>query len=343
MGNGESGDLVELPRVRLDVGLDRFVAMMRRRDRAAGTIQTYSWALRYLLEFLEVRGITCFDELERQHLEAWQDQLVDRGLAPKTRSIAATAARQYLIWAADQDLVEWRLQRAIQAVHTRAGRPRPIPLQDLERIQAYIGPLRRRMTERQLRDRALFTVLLVSGARISEALQLRRSHFVAERTIVIRQKGGTERELFLTPTARARVLDYLRARRDISDLLWISSGRGAVKRVLTREMIGRVWRRLALDVGVPRWTSHQLRHTCATEMKRAGVADLVIAEHLGHHDLSTLPNYAAVVDEHREQKLEVLEGLLSRGMDPEGSSGIRFRRPAAVRRSRPDNRKRRVR
>ena len=326
----------ELPDRSLRGGVARFQASLRRRGHAPGTIVTYGSFLAYLLEFLAVREVTLYDQLERGHLEEWQDQLVRRQLANKTRSLAATAVRQWLLWSADEDLVDWRLTRTVVAVRTRQGRPRPIPLQDLDRIQAHIAPLRPSMTERELRDRALFTVLLVSGARISEALQLQRGHFAAERPIVIRQKGGTEKELFLTPTARERVLDYLRRRHDELEHVWVTSGRGG-RRLLSREMIGRVWRQLAREVGVPRWTSHQLRHSCATELKRAGISDLVIAQHLGHHNLATLANYAAVVDEHRQQKLEVLEGLLARGIDVRGSDAVGFRRPVKVR-GRPDNR-----
>jgi len=323
----------------LAAGVARFLATLRRRGYAAGTLTTYGSFLAYLVEFLAVRDVVAFEQLQATHLEEWQDQLLRRQLAPKTRSLASTAVRQLLLWAADQDLVNWRLSRAVQVVRTHGGRPRPIPLPDLTRIQAYIGPLRPRMSEREFRDRALFTVLLVSGARISEALQMQRQHFAADRPIVIRQKGGSEKELFLTPTARERVLDYLRTRRDDAPHLWVTSGT-AQRRLLSREMIGRVWRDLARRVGVPRWTSHQVRHSCATELKRAGVSDLVIAQHLGHHNLQTLANYAQVVDEHRQQKLEVLEGLLARGLDVSGSDAVQFRRPAKVR-GRPDNRKRR--
>lgn len=324
----------------LEGAVRRWQASLRRRALSEGTIQTYTWGLSSLIEHCAACYVFDLEDLHAGVLEGWQDQLVGRALAPKTRSIAATAVRQFLCWAADQELIDWRLTRKVAVVRTRAGRPRPIPLPDLVRIQAHIAPLRPDATEKELRDRALFTFLLVSGARISEALQVTRDQVLAERPIVVRQKGGSEKELFVTPTVRERVMDYLRRRVDASGYLWVTANLG-LRRLLTREMIGRVWRQLAREVGVPRWTSHQLRHTCATELKRAGVADLVIAQHLGHHNLSTLANYAAVVDEHHKQKLEVLEGLLKRGSDAAAPSAVGFHRPAAIRRSRVDNRIRR--
>ena len=324
----------------LDGGVAAFTATQRRRGLSPNTIRTYGWSLDYFIEFLAVRQVYDFEDLRREHVEAWQDQLVERELAAKTRSIAHTAVRQFLLWAADRELVDWRLTRAIVMVRTQRRRPRPIPHPHLIRILAAIGPLRPSMTVRELRDRALFIVLLVSGARISEALQLTREDFAdAEQPIVLRQKGGTEKELLITPTAREWVLDYLRRRRDRLPQLWVTTGRG-LGQPLSREMVTRIWRNLALRVGVPRWTSHQLRHSSASELKRGQVGDLVVADHLGHSNLATLANYAAVVDVHRDQKVEVLEGVVSLGLDAASAEGVRYRRPAKVR-GRPDNRRRR--
>lgn len=324
---------------KLAVQVGEFISHLRRRGLAPGTIETYGSALRGLTAYAAAKRVLELEQLDRPVLEGWQDQLVARGLAPKSRSIASTAARQLLLWASDRDVVDMRLLRAIAPVRTPARLPRPIPLADLREIQAYFALPRRRPTLRLLRDRALFTTLLVTGARISEVLQLHRSHFTGGRPIIVRQKGGREKELFLTDTAREHVRAYLEARTD--DQQWAFVTVRPIARRLRRELVRIIWRRLAKILGIPTFTSHQIRHTTATELKRAGISDLVVANHLGHANLATLANYAAVVDEHREAKTVVLETLLTQGVDGRGVNRSQFRRPAKVR-GRPDNRKSKV-
>lgn len=313
--------------------INGFLASIRRRGLSPATATIYGWALRDLETWLAARGVVDVRELDRELLEGWQDSLQQR-LSPKSRAVAATAVRGCLLWAADRDLVDWRLQRSVVTVRTAKGMPRPIPLKNLRRIVAYLAPRRRGATERELRDRALFTLLLTTGARISEVLRLERAAILEDRPVVV-QKGGSQKRLLITPTARQQLLDYLARRPD--DLPWLFVTTEA-RRQLGRQQVQRAWKLLAGKVGVPRWTSHQLRHTCATEMRRAGISPLVIAEHLGHSNLATLPNYAAIVDEDEGQKIEALEALLHRGVDRSGPDKAGFQAPVRIVGSRPDNR-----
>lgn len=299
----------------LQQSIEDYLRKLRRRGRSPETIKTYRWGLRSLERFAAAAGVQLVAELDKEVLERWQDSLDQ--LAPKSRQLAHTAVREWLRVLLDDDLVHWRLIRAVEVVRAPRRRPRPIPQKDLQTVIEYLRQPSRR-SERQLRDRALFGVLLSSAARISEALSLRRDQIQLEDLVVI-QKGGTEKALMISPTALSWVREYLGARRDSLPQLWVSSGEP--RRPLTQHGMRSIWELLSEQAGVRPWTSHQLRHTGATELKRAGIPDLVIADHLGHSNLATLADYAAVVDEHRQQKLEVVEGLL-RG--PDGISPRRF-------------------
>jgi integrase/recombinase XerD len=314
--------------------IQSFLSVLRRRGRSAGTIDTYWYGgLCGLERFLLADGCLEVAQLTRDRLERYQDSLLARGLKPKTRSVASSAIRAWLTWVIDEDLVPHRLLRAVEHVHVAKRLPRPIPLADLERIQAHLGPRRPGMRERELRDRALFTFLLVTACRVSEALRLRRTDLVAGAPLIALQKGGAEKELLVTPTLLERLSDYLAVRRDDEPALWVTTENGP-RRPLSRPQVQAAWTRISRDVGVPRFTSHQLRHTCATELTRAGVGDLVVAHHLGHANLNMLPNYAAVVDQHREAKLRVLEGLLrlgaKMGVDNGGNDRSSFVPPVRV-------------
>src|SRR5262249_20964469 len=157
----------------------------------------------------------------------------------------------------------------------------------------------------QLRNRALFFLLLASGFRISEALALPRRDW---HRAIIQQKGGEDKALVVPPTVIRLVEEYLARREDELPWLWVTTR--VPTQQLNRDGASRIWRHLARELGIELWTNHELRHTCGTEMARAGLPIQVIADHLGHEGLGTVLNYVAIVKEQAEQKLEVLEGLV---------------------------------
>lgn len=279
---------------------------MLRRDLSPATVRTYRWAMQDLFEGLKAIGIRDITELTREHLEDWQDHMLEEHWKPRSRSLAVTAARQLIRWGVDRDLLDARLERALARVKTPDGKPRPIPERDLEIIKAYLLPRRPKMGIVALRDRALFFYLLTTGARVSEALQVRRDDF--ERPTV-RQKGGSEKTLMLPPSTLEMVRDYLRVRIDAEPWLWITHKTNAPVTRLGPPGVREIWHKLANKLRLKPWTTHQLRHSCATELLAAGVPELAIAEHLGHHGLGTLHVYGQVREPQRQQAVDVMEQL----------------------------------
>jgi integrase/recombinase XerD len=291
----------------LDQVLEDFERAMLRRQLSPATVRTYRWALQDLFGGMKESGLKDVRELTGDILEDWQDTMGERKWRPRSRSLAVTAARQLIRWLADRGLIDFRLEKALARVKTPDGRPRPIKKPDLEKIKAYLLPRRAHMGIVALRDRALFFYLLTTGARVSEALQVRRDDIEAP---VVRQKGGSEKVLLMPLAAQELVEDYLHARHDNEPWLWVSHKSNAPLRRLGAPGVREIWRKLAKKLNVPPWTTHQLRHTCATELLEAGVPELVIAEHLGHHGLASLHIYGQVRDKARREAVEVMGALV---------------------------------
>lgn len=292
----------------LDQVMEDFERSMLRRALSPATVRTYRWALSDLFTGLHAIGIRDIRQLTREHLEDWQDHMQEESWRPRTRSIAITACRQLIKWSSERQLLDIHLERALVHVKTPDGRPRPIPHPDLEVIKAYLLPRRPRMRLVALRDRALFFYLLTTGARVSEALQVRRDDF---ETPVVRQKGGSEKMLMLPPSTAEMVREYLRGRIDDQPWLWVTHKTNAPMRRLGPPGVREVWQKLARKLGLKPWTTHQLRHTCATELLAAGIPELAIAEHLGHHGLGSLHIYGQVREKQRLQAVAVMEEVAS--------------------------------
>lgn len=293
-----AGSIAELMR--------RFVAHVRRRG-AASTADSYGFWCRSLLNHLEARTVILVDQLREEDLEEWQDGLQNRQLAPKSRALAATAVRSWLRWLVERDLGDWRLIRAVTSVRTPRGRARPIPQEELIQVLAFLGPRRPQMSLRELRERALFFYVLATGARISEALQVPRDDF--DDTYVV-QKGGEEKRLRVPQTVRAMVEDYLAARTDSSPWLWVTFEKGRPPRRLTRAAANQGWRRMAIALGLARWSSHRLRDSSATWLALKRLPTHMIADHLGHSNLQTVMKYIKIAEEQRGDVLAAIEELV---------------------------------
>lgn len=308
--------------------VERFLGHVARRG-SARTRENYQWGLSSLLRFLGEHGIVQLEQLGEVDLEDWQDSILARGWAPRSRSLAHTAVRSWLRWLQDRDLVDWRLLRAVDPVPIPKGIARPIRREHLARILAELGPRPPDVVDergdrvgpsvRELRDRALFHYLLTSSARISEALQLRRKEY---EVALVTRKGGNLLPLLIPPTVRRMIDEYLELRSDDLEWLWVTWEPGKPVRLLSRDAANRAWIRLARRIGVPAWSSHRLRDTGGSYLRRRGVDTLQIADWLGHEDLETVAKYVEIENEQRLQVVALMEELVHVDPPPRFRPGI---------------------
>jgi integrase len=258
---------------------------------------------------LRARPISEAALLTGTHLERWQDFRATV-VTPGTQKLAAAAVRGALRWAATREpaLVSPALWLRIESIRIPELLPRPIPRRDLEVVVAacLLQPVPGEDLM-WLRSRALFLVILSSGARAWEALQLDRDQFQG-RTATVIQKGGREKLIVISEAAETAVADYVAARADTCPALWVGHGRKDPDLRLSYMGAYWGWKWLCARLAIPRFTGHQIRHSCATELHRQKVDSLTIAKHLGQRGLGSIQGYAEVGLEERHQMLEVMDG-----------------------------------
>lgn len=324
----------------LDRVAESFERALLRQDFSPATVRGYGIGIKNLFAFLRERGVDDLADVDRQLLEDWQDSLRDRipPLRANSRQLYATGVRRMIEWAAERDIVDIKLLKAIARVRTRRrseNERQPVPANDLALLMAHLGPRRRRMSIIDLRDRALFFFFLETGMRVGEVLQVMRTNYVAGR---VRQKGGSWVEFQIGPAVAEFIADYTRVRTDDSPYLWVKHGNNAaVTGRLADSGVREIWRRLCAQLGIERFTTHQLRHTSATVIHERGLGDeLTIAAHLHHADTRTAHRYVKVSEESKQRVLEGFEHLI-RQVAGESS----FPREMLQRRSPPGGRPRR--
>jgi site-specific recombinase XerD len=198
------------------------------------------------------------------------------------------------------------------------GRP-DVPREDLPQVapRALEEPDQRsflQAVERcpSARDRAIATVFLNTALRLAElaALSIGDISVSARRgRLTVRSgKGESYREIPLNSTCRDALTQWMIARSDQlsrragdGDALWLSRTGSR----LSPRAIDLVLRRLAEDAGID-LSAHLLRHTCLTNLVRAGTDIVLVAEIAGHRRLDTTRRYSLPSQADREAALEAL-------------------------------------
>lgn len=145
-----------------------------------------------------------------------------------------------------------------------------------------------------LRDRALLILLYGTGIRASECATLREADVdLNDATIRVIGKGGHERVLPLNDCVVQPLQVYRQARGAVkpSATFFRSRWQGGLSRYAVYERV----RRYAQQAGLHKTVSpHQLRHTFATHLVKAGVNVVTIRDLLGHRLITSTQIYLHV-------------------------------------------------
>ena len=141
-----------------------------------------------------------------------------------------------------------------------------------------------------LRDAALLEFLYATGARVSEAVNLREADLDFELGIArLFGKGSKERLVPLGEAAAGRLRAWLPERKPP----YVFPGKGGV-RPLRRETAWRIVERVARANGQAGVHPHTLRHSFATHLLEGGANLRAVQEMLGHASVATTQIYTHV-------------------------------------------------
>lgn len=149
---------------------------------------------------------------------------------------------------------------------------------------------------RTLRDRAMLETLFSTGLRISELCALNRYIDLDKGEVTVRGKGDKLRLVFLAERAKRAIKNYLVARGDAEEAMFISFTKAKNPKIIGRiipRTVQRVVQFYGRKAGVAgkRLTPHTLRHMFATDLLSNGADLRSVQELLGHSNVSTTQVY----------------------------------------------------
>ena len=230
----------------------------------------------------------------------------ESGLSARTiarRLSTVSGLYAYLIARGDTGLEVNPVPRGL-STRRRGGRRQQVPLVRVprtlpkilrpEEVRALLGALR---TDR---DRAMVHAMVLGGLRRCEVLGLRLADIrVADRSLVIADgKGGHQRVVPVSNTFFASVGDYLRNERLATgtDRVFVTMKGPRRGEPMTASGVDKILQAARQRVRLRHITCHELRHTCLTRLREAGMALEAVQAQAGHRSIESTRIYLHLTD-----------------------------------------------
>ena len=302
------------------------------RNLARNTQHGYRDALRQLIPFVAKQSRKSVDRLHVVDISADRVRLfltdleVSRHCAIATRNQRLAAIRALAGFVGEHSPIHIEWSGQIRSIPFKKTGKAVVPYLEKAEIDALLAAPDRR-TAQGRRDHALLLFLYNTGARASEAAQLKVADLdLSAASVKINGKGGKQRFCPLWP-ATVSELAALIGERASSGSVFLNHRDCPITRFGIHAMVERnVLKALSRSPSMERKrvSPHSIRHTSATHLLRAGVDINTIRGWLGHVSLETTNIYAEVDFETSNRGKTV--GGARRSGRPEAPSDIAIER-----------------
>jgi integrase/recombinase XerD len=307
--------------------------LIAQQNASARTVASYRDTFRLLLSFFaESRDrpptVVTLADLDAPAILAFLDYLEQqRGNSIPTRNVRLAALRSFLKYAAARDPTCLpAVQRVLAIPMKRFQRPILGYLSRAEMAAILVAPDGSNWSGQ--RDRVLFALMYNTGARVSEAIGLRRVDvtLTPSRTVRINGKGRKQRVIPLWRSTAECLRKWLpRIGQGPDSPLFPNAHGGSLSRSGVEDRLREAVQAAAVKCATlkgRRISPHTLRHTTAMHLLQSGVDLTVIAIWLGHESTETTHLYV-------EANLAMKEKALSR-IEEMPSPPLRFRADDAL-------------
>lgn len=276
-----------------------------RRNLTISTIGQTGQTLGSFLAFLQETGVSDLDKIRRRDIADYIDHEQERGLQINSVRNHLQTVYAFLHYLVDNEVIPLEIIYKRIRVRLPEVLPRAIPDEDLREILAVIT---------SVRDRALILLLLHTGMRIGELLQLKMTDIVLpERKIMlfIGEKNLHGRVVYYNQEAEEALKKWL-AIRD-SDIAYLFYGNR--RRELSYVAAWTIMRKATQQAGLNQkgYSLHSLRHTFATNMLNAGLRLEVLQKLLGHLSIEITLRYAKIANGTKEEAYFKAMAVIEKG------------------------------
>jgi len=284
---------------------ERYMRHKWRLNHKPRTLASSFTSVRLFLDFYGKSGKSAIEKIERVDLEGFIEQEQDRGLCISTVRTRLACIIAFLHFLMEQDIVPGSLLKRGIKLKLPDVLPRAINPTDVRKLLSVID---------DIRDRALFLLLLRTGIRIGEALGLKLNDLdIRDRKVHLfeGEKNSMGRVVYLSDDALFAIKLWLRRRDKNKEFVFYGQSNGHLCYSTGRGLFVKYLKKAGLDQ--KGYTVHCLRHTFASELLNAGMRLECLQQLLGHQDIEVTRRYARLTDTTREEEYFRAMAVIEKG------------------------------
>jgi integrase/recombinase XerD len=285
--------------------LERYMQHKWRLNHKPRTLASSFTSAMLFLDFYGKSGKREIERIERVDLEAFLEHEQDRGLRISTVRTRLACIIAFLHFLMEQDIVPGSLLKRSIKLRLPEVLPRAMNPLDVRKLFSAIE---------DIRDRALFLLLLRTGMRIGEALGLRLNDLdIKGRKVHLfeGEKNSMGRVVYLSDDALFAIKLWLRRRDKSKEFVFYGQSNGHLCYSTGRYLFVKYLKKAGLE---PKgYTVHCLRHTFASELLNAGMRLECLQQLLGHQDIEVTRRYARLTDRTREEEYFRAMAVIEKG------------------------------
>lgn len=266
------------------IELVRYRRALKRKNYSTHTVKSYVNILDQFIRWLTVP----LSEVTRKEIGAYVDHLLRKKRTPKTITCHLQTIRLFFDYLMNEECRS--MVNPVTRISLRLPKPLPRHLKDDQVRRLFDG-----ITD--LRDRAMFMLMLRCGLRVQEVAELTVDaiEYGRRQIFVFHGKGAKDRVVYMSEDARSALLAYLAKRSSKArGLFLVQKGPMRGKPLSVRGIQKRIEyyaRESGLNV-----SCHRLRHTMATQLLNADADLVTIQDLLGHGQITTTQRYCRVAN-----------------------------------------------
>jgi site-specific recombinase XerD len=264
--------------------LIRYRRALKRKNYSTHTVKSYVNILGQFIRWLSVP----LPEVTSKEIGGYVDHLLRKRRTPKTITCHLQTIRLFFDYLINEE--GRSILNPVTRISLRLPKPLPRHLKDDQVRRLFDG-----ITD--LRDRAMFMLMLRCGLRVQEVAELTVDavEYGRRQIFVFHGKGAKDRVVYTSEDTQSALLAYLAKRSSKSrGLFLVQKGPMRGKPLSVRGIQKRIEyysKKIGMDV-----SCHRLRHTMATQLLNADANLATLQDLLGHSQITTTQRYCRVAN-----------------------------------------------
>jgi len=284
---------------------DHYMRHKWRMNHKPRTLASSFTSVMLFLDFYGKSGKSEIEKIERVDLEAFIEHEQDRGLRISTVRTRLACIIAFLHFLMEQEVIPGSVLKRGIRLKLPDVLPRAMNPSDVRKLLCVID---------DIRDRALFVLLLRTGIRIGEALGLKLNDLdIKGRKVHLYEgeKNSMGRVVYLSDDALFAIKLWLKQRDKSKEFVFYGKSNGHLCYSTGRGLFMKYLKKAGLaEKG---YTVHCLRHTFASELLNAGMRLECLQQLLGHQDIEVTRRYARLTDTTREEEYFRAMAVIEKG------------------------------